>query len=661
MHQAAFFGKNLSTRVLAGVVAALLAFASILTYIPSRLAHAAGLDPVIVIGDAENPSMTTLGVGDQFIVHLDYRQSLNDLAIDPNGSCTINGKDVKSTFQNFGDGTFQLVYTVGAGDQNAAAGQIPFSCAFNEVVANGTTPTGNSGVVSSYTSPNNIAISVSGDTSGGTTGGGTTGGDTTGGGTTTGGDTTGGGTTGGGTTGGGTTTGGDTTGGGTTTGSDTTGGGTTTGTPSITNSTVTATPSSGTIGVGQAITIDINNLDHISDLFMADGFCKINNVEVNSLNNLGGGHYQIVHVYTANDADIAPGNLTFTCNLQSGQQIGTLHLTQPTTVAIDTQPNGGNDGLPPAGTFQVSAEPSTGTINPGDMVIIRANDSGGITDFAVDPSGTCTVNGKDVSASFQAFGDHTYQLVYTVAQGDPNVAAGQLAVSCAVKNPSGVTGSIHAFTDGNTVAIAGGGTTGGGTTTGTTTDNGGNNNNNNGGTTTGTTTDNGGTNTGGNNNNGGTTSGTSTETNGNVNGDVTGGTNTQNNGVLAVTSINQLRSTAIADGTFENGWKWVFHITVPSNETKIQFKFGNWMHTNGVNSISPASNMRITSSQVAYPSGATEVLIGAADEYSAILTATGDLDPVAPGKQIEVTVEMGVPIGSVNGSYSTTYHVKSSN
>jgi hypothetical protein len=640
-----FHKKLVVKKSMAGIALASIVMASFFVNGSIPSAHADGLAPLTVTAQSEDASKTTLGVGDQLIIALNYQQSFDDLVLDPAGSCTVNNKDVKSSFQNFGDGTFQFVYTVGAGDADAAAGQIPFSCSLKDTG-------GNQGVVTGFTTPNTLAISASGSGSTGSTGGTDTGGTTGGtdnGGTATSTDTGGTATT---TDNGGTTTTGGTTGG------DTNGNNGTP--PSIGHATVTAIPNTGTLGIGDTLTIDIQQLDQMNDLSMVDSFCKINNVEVNNLQNLGNGHYTFTHTYTSADANIAAGQLTFTCDVKNTVgQTATLHFTSGNSVAIHTQSDETNHGgLPGAGTFQVTVEPTTGTLNPGDIAIIRANDSGGITDFLTDPEGTCTVNGKDVKASFQGFGDHTYQLVYHVNYGDPNVAAGQLAVSCAVKNSAGVTGSINHFTDNNTLVINGGTSTGtdtGGTST-TTSNTGGNTNT--GGTA--TTTDTG--NTTGNNNNTGTTTttnnntGTTTSTtDGNINGDVQGGTTGEQNGVLTVTGIDQVRSTAVADGTIEHGWKWVFHVTVPSNERNLQLAFDNWMHTNHINSISPANNMRVSSTQA----NGNNILVESANGYTIPMMLLTDLNPTLPGIQADVTVEMGVPIGSVNGAYSTTYHIKS--
>lgn len=143
-------------------------------------------------------------------------------------------------------------------------------------------------------------------------------------------------------------------------------------------------------------------------------------------------------------------------------------------------------------------------------------------------------------------------------------------------------------------------------------------------------------------------------TTGQINGTVTGGVGT---GVLAVTSIETVDSTATADGTFANGWKYVFNITVPTNEVNLAMKFDNWTIVGGGSTIPAANNIRISSPQ-ANNAGAT-VLVTAANTYTIpALVMVTDLDPVLAGIQVKVTVEAAVPVGSTNGSYTTNYGVQ---
>lgn len=142
---------------------------------------------------------------------------------------------------------------------------------------------------------------------------------------------------------------------------------------------------------------------------------------------------------------------------------------------------------------------------------------------------------------------------------------------------------------------------------------------------------------------------------GSIGGDVTGGAS--NHGTLAVTSIDSVDTSAVADGTFESGLKYVFHITVPDNETNLAMKFADWDNVSASSTIPVANNMRISSSQA--DNGGATILLTAADTYSSpALHMTSDLDAGLPGLQVEVLVEVAVPSSTVNGSYTTSYGVQ---
>jgi len=140
---------------------------------------------------------------------------------------------------------------------------------------------------------------------------------------------------------------------------------------------------------------------------------------------------------------------------------------------------------------------------------------------------------------------------------------------------------------------------------------------------------------------------------GQIAGDVVG-----NDGVLEVTSIEMINTTATANGTFTDGWKYVFHITVPTSEPKLAMKFDNWLRTGGNGTIPVGSNMRISSLQA--DNGGAAIVLAAPNTYSAPdFNLTGDLDPTTAGRQIKVTVEVAVPVGTPNGTYTTAYGVRS--
>lgn len=129
-------------------------------------------------------------------------------------------------------------------------------------------------------------------------------------------------------------------------------------------------------------------------------------------------------------------------------------------------------------------------------------------------------------------------------------------------------------------------------------------------------------------------------------------------GVLSVDSIDTIDSIAIADGTFANGWKYVFNVTIPTNETHFSIKFEDWYTNASANTIAVANNMRISSAQ-ADNAGATILVTGANTYTVPTLNMVTDLDPAIDGIQVEVVVEVAIPMNTVNGNYSTNYGVKS--
>ena len=127
---------------------------------------------------------------------------------------------------------------------------------------------------------------------------------------------------------------------------------------------------------------------------------------------------------------------------------------------------------------------------------------------------------------------------------------------------------------------------------------------------------------------------------------------------LAVTGIDAVDTFATADDTYGNGWSWTFYITVPTTETEFAMKFADF--TSGGNTILAASNIRYYSAQSTEAETSGEaVTIAGANTYPGNITFDSDLDASTAGRQIAVTVEMKVPVGSAGGSYSAQYGVSS--
>ncbi len=132
---------------------------------------------------------------------------------------------------------------------------------------------------------------------------------------------------------------------------------------------------------------------------------------------------------------------------------------------------------------------------------------------------------------------------------------------------------------------------------------------------------------------------------------------TTNNGTLQVTSVTAEKTSAVANGTYEDGWRYVFHVTVPTNEPNVAMRFTDWVGGTGSSTIPVTNNMRISSAQA---SSTGTVTITAPNVYtSPDLMITGDLDTNTAGRQIDILVEVKIPAGTTNGSYTTTYGVRS--
>jgi hypothetical protein len=132
----------------------------------------------------------------------------------------------------------------------------------------------------------------------------------------------------------------------------------------------------------------------------------------------------------------------------------------------------------------------------------------------------------------------------------------------------------------------------------------------------------------------------------------------QADGSLAISPPVTIKPYAVADDSYANGWAWKFTITVPTSETSFKMKFDTWR--SGDNTIESGANMRYYSAQATTAtSSANAINISTTGTYPATaMTLTGDLDTTTAGRQIEVYVEMKVPVGSSGGSYSAQYGIK---
>ncbi len=130
--------------------------------------------------------------------------------------------------------------------------------------------------------------------------------------------------------------------------------------------------------------------------------------------------------------------------------------------------------------------------------------------------------------------------------------------------------------------------------------------------------------------------------------------------VLSVSSISLMKPTATANNNWENGWQWIFGITVPDSENKFGMKFNDWYSSS--DQISVTNNMRYYSPQAETASTSDNaIIITQANEYpETSINLTGDINQNESGRQIQVIVDMKIPEETLDGSYSTNYGLYSS-
>lgn len=123
---------------------------------------------------------------------------------------------------------------------------------------------------------------------------------------------------------------------------------------------------------------------------------------------------------------------------------------------------------------------------------------------------------------------------------------------------------------------------------------------------------------------------------------------------LALDDTEAIDTNGIANDEWEDGWEWVLTFTVPDNETQFQMRFSDF--EDGDESIAADGNIRyFTSQSASATTSADAVVIDEENVYADAITLTGDVDPGTPGRQVEVTIQVKIPIGTDEGSYSTTF------
>lgn len=124
---------------------------------------------------------------------------------------------------------------------------------------------------------------------------------------------------------------------------------------------------------------------------------------------------------------------------------------------------------------------------------------------------------------------------------------------------------------------------------------------------------------------------------------------------LAVTGIDSTKTTATADGTFADGWQWVLHFVVPSNENYFSMKFADFTSSGSSSTIPAANNIEFWSPESSNASSSASALVETNNNYTGVMNLAGDTSTTTPGRQIDVYIGVAVPSGTPTGTYSTTF------
>jgi hypothetical protein len=122
---------------------------------------------------------------------------------------------------------------------------------------------------------------------------------------------------------------------------------------------------------------------------------------------------------------------------------------------------------------------------------------------------------------------------------------------------------------------------------------------------------------------------------------------------LAVTRTDSVKSDGVADNQFADGWKWMLHFTVPDNEDAFRIRFSDW--GNASSSFPAGGNMRLSIAQSDNASTTDSGWVSTGNGYSDWFYLSGDADSSTPGRQIDLSVEVKIPFGTANGSYTSNF------
>jgi len=152
---------------------------------------------------------------------------------------------------------------------------------------------------------------------------------------------------------------------------------------------------------------------------------------------------------------------------------------------------------------------------------------------------------------------------------------------------------------------------------------------------------------------------------------------------IVIDDIIAVQSSAVADGTYANGWHYIYKITVNTNETDLFVNFANWSMTGGGSgTVSANGHMRLLfntatgngpgSSVGSIPETDIENGFGNVDSYeignsyidqklgntAQAIDISGVDTSTRAGRQIQFDVYTKLPTNTPIGFYETTYGIK---
>jgi IPT/TIG domain len=116
---------------------------------------------------------------------------------------------------------------------------------------------------------------------------------------------------------------------------------------------------------------------------------------------------------------------------------------------------------------------------------------------------------------------------------------------------------------------------------------------------------------------------------------------------LAIDNTTSIQSSGVADNTFADGWEWDVNFSIPVTQNAFRIRFSDW--GNASSSFPTADDVQIWSPQSTNATSSSSAILETGNGYSGWLyfpTGTNDID---------VMVNVKIPFGTANGSYSSDF------